>query len=242
MLGETLVVVSDAHITGDTAEATESFLAFLERVPTLGDCLLVNGDLFEFWFSYRRAVPRAGFLVAAAIAMLRRKIPIAMTGGNHDRWGHSFWRQEANIQYAPGELRLEVGARRVIAVHGDDLPAETRSASLVHSVISNPITARIFSALHPDWGLWLVDRMGGHLADQTTDPAILDRAQERQVRWARGRLETDETIDLIVLSHTHRAETRELLPGRHYLNPGAWMLGQRYAVVTPTAVELRQFS
>lgn len=241
MLGETLVVVSDAHIGPDSRQATDSFLAFLERVPTLGDCLLVNGDLFEFWFSYRRAIPQTGFLVAAALAMLRRKIPVAMTGGNHDRWGHTFWRREANILYDPNELRFAVGTRQVVAVHGDGDSETRRSASIVHRVITHPITDGVFGALHPDFGIWLVGRLGRHLADATTDPAVLERAHARQTDWARRRLAADATIGLVILSHTHQPHLAELHPGQHYLNPGAWVEGQRYAIVTDRTIVPHRF-
>ena len=63
VLGHTLVVVSDAHL-GVTPPAVEAaLLAFLDAVPTLGDCLLINGDLFDFWFAYSRVIPRRGFHV-----------------------------------------------------------------------------------------------------------------------------------------------------------------------------------
>ncbi len=241
MLGKTLVVVSDAHIGAESREATESFLAFLDRVPTLGDCLLINGDLFEFWFSYRRAIPQAGFLVAAGLAMLRRKIPIAMTGGNHDRWGHAFWEREANVLFDPDELRFAIGGRQIVAVHGDGATESRRSASIAHRVITHPITEGVFGALHPDFGIWLVGRLGRRLADGTTDPAALALAQARQGEWAQRRLAADPTIGVLVMSHTHQPRLEELHPGQHYLNPGAWIEGRRYAIVTADTIEAHRF-
>jgi UDP-2,3-diacylglucosamine hydrolase len=241
MLGQTLVVVSDAHIGAERGPETESFLAFLERVPTLGDCLLVNGDLFEFWFSYRRAIPQAGFQVAAALAMLRRRIPIAMTGGNHDRWGHDFWHREANILFHPDQLRLAVGARHILAVHGDGHLDGRGSPALLHRVITHPITEGVFGLLHPDVGLWLIRKLGRSLADKTTDPMILDAAQTRQAEWARAQLAADPTLGLVILSHTHRPEMAEVDPGRFYLNPGAWIEGRCYAIVTESAISSHRF-
>ena len=69
--------------------------------PTLGDCLLVNGDLFDFWFSYSRVIPRRGFHVAAALARLRRRLPIVMVGGNHDRWDSDFWERDLGLDFQP---------------------------------------------------------------------------------------------------------------------------------------------
>ena len=109
VLGHTLVVVSDAHL-GVTPPAVEAaLLAFLEAVPTLGDCLLINGDLFDFWFSYSRVIPRRGFHVAAALARPARRMPVLMVGGNHDRWGGDFWERDLGSRFHPHRLTFELG-------------------------------------------------------------------------------------------------------------------------------------
>jgi UDP-2,3-diacylglucosamine pyrophosphatase LpxH len=48
-------------------------------------------------------------------------------------------------------------------------------------------------------------------------------------------------LELVILAHTHRPALERLPDGRTYLNPGAWIDGYRYAVVTRESVELRQF-
>jgi UDP-2,3-diacylglucosamine hydrolase len=241
MLGTQLVVVSDAHLGASRPDDDDALLEFLDQVPTLGDCLLVNGDLFDFWFSYRRAIPRTGFRVAAAITALRRKLPVVMTGGNHDRWGDSFWQRDAGIEFSPGELRFALGGATVLALHGDGVAEEHRAARVMHRITKHPATIALYRWLHPDLGIWLVDRMSGHLADSTRDPAVLDRAQERQARSARARMEADPSIGLLVMAHTHRPQSLELLPGRRFVNPGAWIEGRRYAVLTERTAELRCF-
>ncbi len=241
MLGTQLVVVSDAHLGAATPEDGAAFLDFLEAVPTLGDCLLINGDLFDFWFSYRRVIPRTGFQITAALASLRRRLPIVMTGGNHDRWGDSFWQTDVGIEYSAASLRFQLGPTEVLALHGDGLVEERRSAALMHRVTRHPATAAVFRLLHPDVGFWLVDRMSRRLADSTGDPAVLEQAQRRQVAWATARMAAEPAIGLLVISHTHRAEIAQIAPGRHYLNPGAWVDGRCYAVAGPEGVELRRF-
>lgn len=241
MLGQKLVVVADAHLGVASWESDARFLDFLEEVPRLGDALLINGDLFDFWFSYRRAIPRAGFQAAAAVAVLARKIPVLMTGGNHDRWGDTFWAQDAGVQFSSGELRFEAAGSRVLAVHGDGLAEEHRSAIVMHRITRHPLTVRLYRLLHPDFGVWLVDKMSHRLADSTRNPAVLDRAQARQVVWARERMAADPSIGLLVMSHTHRPAVVDIGPGRRYLNPGAWVEDYRYAVVTAESIDLRQF-
>lgn len=242
MLGHSLVVVADAHLGASPAAVEEALVRFVDAVPTLGDCLLVNGDLFEFWFAYSHVIPRRGFRVTAALARLRQRVPIVMVGGNHDRWGHDFWSADIGVQFAPRQTTFEIGRRRVLAVHGDGLTELTRRARLVHRLINHPLTARVYRALHPDFGFGVVDRLGPHLGDQTRDEAIFEAAARRQREWAKRTLQNDPSLGLVVMAHTHRADLLDLPDGRQYLNPGAWLDGLRYAVATESGAELRTFA
>jgi UDP-2,3-diacylglucosamine hydrolase len=239
--GEQLVIVADAHLGAVPASVEEAMLAFLDAVPDLGDSLLINGDLFDFWFAYRRVVPRKGFRVARALATLRKRVPIAMTGGNHDRWGDSFWDRDLGIRFGPDGLRLQLGAGTVWALHGDGIAEQHWSARLMHRLTRNPTGLALFRQLPVDTAFRLVDRMSGRLADSTRDRAVLDRAADAQRAWAEQQLRADPDLGLVVMGHTHRPALTEPSPGRRYCNPGAWMDGLRYAVATDTSVELRQF-
>jgi UDP-2,3-diacylglucosamine hydrolase len=87
-----VVIVSDAHLGPRTPEVTATFLRFLAAVPSLGTTLVVNGDLFEFWFEYGSVIPRRAFPVLSGLRRLRDAgVELAVTGGNHDRWGGAFW-------------------------------------------------------------------------------------------------------------------------------------------------------
>ncbi len=241
VLGRRLVIVSDAHL-GAVPEATEAaLLRFLEAVPGLGDGLLVNGDLFDFWFAYRRAIPRAGFRVASALATLGRRLPVLLTGGNHDRWGDSFWDREAGLRFGADGLRFRLGDRDVFALHGDGVAEQRWSGRLLHRITRHPVTVAGFRALPADLGFWLVDRMSGRLADDSRDAAVLDRAAAAQRAWAETRLQDEPGLHLLVMGHTHRPCLAEPEPGRWYLNPGAWADGFRYAVATPGGATLHRF-
>lgn len=236
-----LVIVSDAHLGTAPAGVEEAFHAFLDAVPTLGDALLINGDLFHFWFAWRRVVPRAGLATVARLGALARRMPVAMTGGNHDRWGGTFWEQDLGIRFSRQELRLSAGAATVLAVHGDGVAEARWRGRMIHSVVGSPIVPGLFSLLHPDAGIWLVDRLGGHLGDSNASAAVLDAAARRQQAWAAERLRAEPELTLLVMGHTHRPALEEPLPGRRYLNPGAFLDGYRYAVATRDGAELRQF-
>jgi UDP-2,3-diacylglucosamine hydrolase len=238
VLGHTLVVVSDAHLGVAPSPVEEALLDFLDAVPQLGDCLLVNGDLFDFWFSYSRVIPRRGFHVAAALGRLRRRMPIVMVGGNHDRWDTHFWQQDLGLRFEPLRASFEIGRRRVAAIHGDGVAEPRWQARLIHGIIQHPVTAAIYRVLHPDLGLRLVDALSPLLGDHTIDEDKLARAAARQIEWARQLLANEESVGLVIMGHTHRAVLTEPMAGRQYLNPGAWFDGFRYAVATESGAEL----
>ena len=99
MIGQQLVVVADAHLGAAPGSDEEAFLAFLDAVPALGDSLLLAGDIYDFWFTYKRLIPRHCIRVTARIVELARRLPILMIGGNHDRWGDTFWGRETGIRF-----------------------------------------------------------------------------------------------------------------------------------------------
>jgi UDP-2,3-diacylglucosamine hydrolase len=241
VLGHSLVIVSDAHLGVASSGVEDALLEFLEAVPALGDCLLINGDLFDFWFTYSRVIPRRGFHVAAALARLRRRLPIVMVGGNHDRWDSDFWRQDLGVDFKPLRASFRLGNRRVTAIHGDGLAEPRWQARLLHRAIQHPVTAAVYRILHPDLGLRLVDRLSPILGDHTVNETKLARAAARQREWAEDLLANEPEVGLLIMAHTHRAVLSTSATGRQYLNPGAWFDGYRYAVATEWGAELCEF-
>jgi len=238
-----VVVVADAHL-GQVSDAVEkAFHAFLDAVPTSGDALLINGDLFAFWFEYRAVIPRKHFATVARLQALRaRGIPITFIGGNHDRWGGEFLTRDLGIAFYGDQAELDVAGRRAFVAHGDGLTEQHWSGALLHRITRHPLTIAVFRALHPNLGFWIADQLLVKLADNTRDRAVLDRAARAQSQYARNLLARRPEVGLAILAHTHRPSLETLPDGRVYLNPGAWLDGYRYAVVTQETVELKTFS
>jgi UDP-2,3-diacylglucosamine hydrolase len=234
-------IVSDAHLGVASPQIERSFVSFLRGLSSEARSLIINGDLFDFWFTYSRVIPRRGFHVAAALARLRRQLPIVMVGGNHDRWDRDFWVRDLGLSFSPRRATFEIGCRTVAAIHGDGLAEPRWQAQLIHRVIQHPATAAVYRVLHPDLGLRMVDLLSPMLGDHTVDDAKLTRAAARQQAWAERLLADESRVGLLVMSHTHRAVLEELTAGRQYLNPGAWFDGFRYAVATESGAELRSF-
>lgn len=238
-----VLVVADAHLGQVPLEVETAFHAFLEAVPSLGDALLINGDLFDFWFEYGAVIPRRHVgSVAKLLALRSRGVPVTFVGGNHDRWGGDFLIKDCGIAFYGGQAEIDVAGRRTFVAHGDGLTEQHWGGKLMHHLTRHPATVRLFRALHPDLGFWLAHKLSGRLADHTRNATVLDRAARAQVVFARDLLERRPELGLVILAHTHRPTIEQVAGGRAYLNPGAWFDGYRYAVVTRDKIELRTFA
>lgn len=242
MQADTAVIVADSHLADHREPAAVAFHRFLAEVPNLGGHLIINGDLFEFWFEYRHVIPRRAFKTLAALEGLAgRGVRLTVVGGNHDRWGGPFWARELGAAFHPDGAELEVAGWQTLIRHGDGLAEQHWGAKLLHRVTRNRIAVGAFRLIHPDLSFWMVERSSRALADQTRDAAVLDRAARAQDEFARSTLRERPELDLIVLGHTHRPVLEECQERRWFLNPGAWMDGYRYALVTPEGPSLHRW-
>ncbi len=239
---DTAIVVSDAHLGYGPDDVTARFHQFLEAVPALGDHLVINGDLFEFWFEYRSVIPRRAFPTLEALGALRRAgVRITLTGGNHDRWGGAFWTEQLGAAFHPDGVELELAGLRASVSHGDDLGGERRSARLLHWITRHQATIGLFRTLHPDLAFALVRRLSPRLAAGARDEATRRRAAARQLDRARTILDRRADLDLVVYGHTHVPSLVAVEERRWYLNPEAWAEGFRVASVTAEGPTLQQF-
>jgi hypothetical protein len=76
---------------------------FLDSLPGRASSLYIMGDLFDFWFEYRTAIPRRHFGTLARLSKLRDAgVDIAYLNGNHDFWLGTFFRDSLGIRTVDG--------------------------------------------------------------------------------------------------------------------------------------------
>ncbi|WP_419948587.1 UDP-2,3-diacylglucosamine diphosphatase [Candidatus Palauibacter sp.] len=241
-MGERTVVVSDIHLGAVAAENERAFLTFLAEAHLRGDELLINGDLFDFWFEYGQVIPRGQFTALARLrALVDRGMAVRFIGGNHDAWGGSFLRDEVGIEILEGPARILVGGRPAYVAHGDGLGGGDWSYRALRWAARSRGGRALFRALHPDLGVPLARLASGTKKAQVhTDGRGSPRA-DRLAACARDILAANPDIDLVVFGHTHRPEVSEFGPGRFYLNAGDWLYHNSFAVVTPDEIRLESF-
>ena len=235
MLAPPAYVISDVHLGHAPPETERLLLSFLRALPGRASSLLINGDLFEFWFEWKSVVHRSGVRVLAALMDLRDAgVPVTMLAGNHDCWGGDVLR-EAGVDFQLGPWAGELGGWRARVEHGDGLRAkEDRGYRALRYVLRNRLAIRAFGALHPDWASRLA--MGSSNASRTYQPRDLGRGL-RVV--AESALAADPSLELLVYGHSHVSALERMPSGNVYANAGSWLDAPTFLVITPERIALR---
>jgi UDP-2,3-diacylglucosamine hydrolase len=210
-------------------------VSFLRHLVGRAGSLLINGDLFEFWFEWRSVVPRGHFRTLSALADLRDAgVDVLMLAGNHDCWGGEELTQDVGLRYWVGEWNGLLAGWRAHVAHGDGLrELEDRRYRALRRVIRHPASIRAFRWLHPDWASWLAHMSSGA---SRTYRAPDDGEGLRAV--ALSRLTANSETELVVYGHSHVATLERAPAGGVYANPGSWMDAPSYLLVTPSKIEL----
>jgi UDP-2,3-diacylglucosamine hydrolase len=223
---------SDIHLGVAPPETERAFLAWLDFCGSRASRVVINGDLFDFWFEYRSVIPRGHTRILGALsALVDGGVPVTLMGGNHDWWGGDFLRHEIGVEFLQDPTILDFGGRKTLLAHGDGLGAGDLGYRVLRAILRGSLTRFLFRWLHPDIGAWVARRVsttGMHPAGPS--PKQLGRSEFLQA-WAEDALESDPELDLVVLGHTHIPVLAELSPGRHYLNTGDWLANQSFAVL-----------
>ncbi len=227
-------VVSDLHLGAVPATTERAFRDFLRHVSNHASELLINGDLFDFWFEYRSVIQGKHFRVLAALAEVREAgVPVRFLGGNHDAWGGAFLRDEVGVEMLDEGAETLVGRWNALVVHGDGLGRGDIGYRALKRVIRGRVATRLFRVLHPDFGARLAKFVSQTESKHGT-PHLANPSRAAELRaWAVTELSRRPAIDIVLAGHTHTPTVEEVGSGRYYVNTGDWINHYTY-VTLPT--------
>ena len=183
-------------------------------------------------------LPRAGYRVVAAIAdLVDAGVEVVWVAGNHDCWGGEMLRQDVGVDYVVGTWRGEIAGWRTRVDHGDGLrEADDRKYRALRRVLRNPWAIRAFRWLHPDLAIRIA--LGSSHASRTY------RAKDGGaglLRVAMHDLAQEQSLQLLILGHSHVPIVERSETGGLYANAGTWLGDATFLLISEDAVELRRW-
>jgi UDP-2,3-diacylglucosamine hydrolase len=238
VLASPCYIIGDTHLGVGPPDLERRLVEFLRYAPQEARSLVINGDLFDFWFEWRTVIPREHFRTLAALADIRDAgVDVLMVAGNHDCWGGEFLSREVGVRYQLGPWEGTAAGWRTRIDHGDGLRVrEDRKYRALRRVLRHPLSRRAFRWLHPDWGT--------RLARGSSNASRTYRARDAGAGLravAHATLDANAGLDLLVFGHSHVPALERTSRGAVYANAGSWLDAPTYLAVTPERIELREW-
>ncbi len=154
-MSENIFFLSDTHfkyhsITDNERKKRRYFLSFLRSIKG-SESLYLVGDIFDFWFEYKSAVPKYfGDILAGLYELRGSGTNIFMTGGNHDYWIGSYLTDTIGINPLPLLTTLDIQGLRVTVTHGDMLLPGDYTYKMLKAVIRSRPAIALARLVHPD--------------------------------------------------------------------------------------------
>jgi UDP-2,3-diacylglucosamine hydrolase len=230
--------MSDAHLGFAGDEVERAVISFLRHVATNAGSLVINGDLFEFWFEWRTVIPRRGFRTIAALAdVADAGVPVLMIAGNHDCWGGEVLREDVGVDYRFGPWVGDIAGWHTRIEHGDGLrPREDKRYRMLRRLLRHPLAIRTFRWLHPD----LATPLATHSSNASRTYSSPDKGRglrEAAIRTA----DADRSLDVVLFGHSHVATLERLPNGTLYGNPGSWLDAPSFLHITSERIAMRHW-
>ncbi|WP_111706953.1 UDP-2,3-diacylglucosamine diphosphatase [Lutibacter citreus] len=227
---------SDQHFGAPTIEKSKirerKFINWLDSIKNDADVIFLLGDLFDFWFEYKKVVPKGFIRVLGKLAELKDNgIEIHFFVGNHDLWMEDYFQTELNIPVYHTPKEFTFNGKTFLIGHGDGLGPGDTGFKIMKKVFINPFSKWFFRWLHPDIGVKLAQYLSvkNKLISGEEDVKFLGEENEWLVQYCKSKL-SQKHYDYFVFGHRHLPLEIKIGKNSKYINTGDWITYFSYAV------------
>ena len=245
--GKKIYFASDNHLGAPTQEKSspreKRFVAWLNEIKEDAAAIFLLGDLFDFWFEYKKVVPKGFTRTLGKLAEISdTDIPIHYFVGNHDLWMNGYFEEELGIPvyYKPKEFTFN--DKTFLIGHGDGLGPGDKGFKRMKKVFTNPIAKWFFRWLHPDLGVKLAQYFSvkSRLISGEEDVKFLGEDNEWLVQYCK-RKEQEKHRDYYIFGHRHLPLEINISEQSKYINLGDWISYFTYAEFDGESIKLKEY-
>lgn len=240
--------LSDFHLGVPDAAASlqreKLVVQFLDSIKADAHTIFLVGDMFDFWFEYRKVVPRGHVRLLGKLAELSDSgIQLHFFVGNHDMWMRNYFQQELNITVYFKPQIFTFNDRSFYIGHGDGLGPGDHGYKMMKKVFRNPVCQWLFSILPPAIGMGVAHYFSrkSRGGQEHSEEKFLGEEKEWLIIYSKSILEK-EKHHFFVFGHRHLPIDYRLSTESRYINLGEWMNYCTYAVFDGKELELKSFT
>jgi UDP-2,3-diacylglucosamine hydrolase len=234
-----LYLFSDAHLGSASEDKENEKIANIRRffniVKTDGDRLIILGDLFDFWFEYKHAIPKEHHETLVMLTeLVQHGVKIDYVSGNHDFWMDDFFEKHIGLSVHRDSLNLEYDGQRLHVIHGDGLAPADWGYRILKRILRNRFNIWLYRKLPPDWAIPLAKAVSGSSREYTSrrDHTFAPDYE----KYAQEKLQSG--FNIVAIGHLHIPVQKEL-DGGIYINTGDFIHHFTYARLADDRITLQ---
>ena len=239
--------ISDVHLGTDTVKDKKAheqkLVQWLSMAQKDADKIFLVGDIFDFWFEYKRVVPK-GFtrLFGKLCEIADSGIEVHFFIGNHDIWTFGYLANEIGLKVHFEPQIFELNGKKVFVAHGDGLNDKNRSFYFIRAIFHNKFLQRCFALLHPNFAIWLGQKWSNNNRKKhdAENVQFLGEENENLVLFAKKMNETQQ-IDCYIFGHRHILLNLQLAKNSQMVILGDFINQFSYAVLDENGLKLENF-
>lgn len=222
--------VSDQHFglpdKKESLKREKRFVKWLDQIKPDAQAIFILGDMFDFWYEYKRAVPKGFVRVLGKLAELTDEgIPIYFFVGNHDMWMRHYLTEELNIPIYFEPQVFIINKQKFLIGHGDGLGPGDKAYKRLKKIFKNRLAQWAYRWLHPDIGLKFAQYLSqkNKLVSGSYDEQFHGADKEWLFLYAKDYLKKKPDINYFVFGHRHLPLQMPLNEHSIYFNTGDWL-------------------
>lgn len=230
--------ISDVHLglqDWETEKKKERLLVkFLQHCAADAAELYIVGDLYDYWFEYRRVYQKGFFRTLTALQDLVEKgVAVHYLIGNHDFMHRDFFEKEIGAYLYGDPITRVLDGRKFFIAHGDGLVVNDLGYNILKKILRNKFLQWLYSFVHPDLGITIASGTSKKSRNYTTkkdygeEDGLFDAAKKK----------LDAGFDYVIMGHLHTRHHKKM-GGGEYINLGSWLNSPCYGVYSQSKFEI----
>ena len=245
--GKKIYFASDFHLGTPDHESSlqreKKITRWLDEAAADAAAIFLLGDLFDFWFEYKKVVPKGFVRFQGKLAEISDSgIPVYIFRGNHDLWMFDYFKDELGITVFHEPLELEVNETKFLIGHGDGLGPGDKKYKKLKKIFTNKLAQRSFAFLHPGVGVGMAHRWSKQSRLANTQYEDQFYGDDEHLLIYCKEIEAQHHHDFYIFGHRHLILDMEVSSTSRYLNPGDWVNHSNYIVFDGQDCQMAEFT
>lgn len=246
-VGKKIYFASDFHLGAPNIESSvkreQKVIRWLESIRKDAHTIFLLGDLFDFWFEYKHAIPKGFIRFQGKLAeLVDEGINIIFFTGNHDMWMFDYFPKELSIPVYKEPRTLKINKKDFLIGHGDGLGPGDFNYKLLKRIFRSRISQWLFARVHPNTGIGIANFWSDRSRISNFKKNEEQFLGDKEYLWQFcKKTENKEHHDYYIFGHRHLVLDLEVGQESRYVNLGEWVTDSSYAVFDGQELKLYSF-